>query len=101
MRPVDRRAHFLSNPCRSAWSARLTGRWPGPDGVADYGARGSNASPGLDVELIASGHEEVAQRGPVGSVHEAELLVEPEAVERLLAADFLKQVAVAYWRFLG
>jgi hypothetical protein len=65
------------------------------------GARGSNASPGLDVEVIAGGHEEVAQRGPVGSVHEAELLVEPEAVESLLAADFLKQVAVAYWRFLG
>jgi hypothetical protein len=65
------------------------------------GDRGSNASLGLGVELIASGREEVAQRGPVGSVHEAELLVAPEAVERLLARGFLKQVAAEYWRFLG
>lgn len=63
------------------------------------GARQASAS--LDVELVAGGREAVARRGPVGSVHDAELLVPPEALAGLLTTSFLKRVASAYWRFLG
>jgi hypothetical protein len=55
----------------------------------------------VGVELFACGREEVPRRGPVGSVHEAELLVPSEAVASLLTTSFLERVAAAYRRFLG
>lgn len=67
--------------------------------TAGNGARQASASP--DVELIAGGREAVARRGPVGSVHDAELLVPPEALAGLLTTSFMRRVASAYWRFLG
>jgi hypothetical protein len=70
-----------------------------PATTAGHGAR--NASAGPDVELISARREEVARRGPVGSVHDAELLVPPGALAGLLTTRFLRRVAWAYWRFLG
>jgi hypothetical protein len=53
------------------------------------------------VELIAGGREKAPAHGPVGSVHEAELLVAEQDVERVISAEVLSQVSDAYWRFLG
>jgi hypothetical protein len=55
----------------------------------------------LGVELLARGREEVPLSGPVGSLHEAELLVPAEAVAGLFTKTFLERVAAAYRRFLG
>lgn len=65
------------------------------------GGRGPNASANLVVELIPGGREQVARRGPVGSVHEAELVTAPEAVGPLLTTGFVRRAAGAYWRYLG
>ena len=59
-----------------------------------------NASAGLGVELIPGGREEVARRGPVGSVHDAKLLVPAEASGPLVTSVLLKRVACEYLRFL-
>jgi hypothetical protein len=55
----------------------------------------------LNVRLIPGGREEVARRGPVGSVHDAELLVPAEASGPLVTSVLLKRVACEYRRFLG
>jgi hypothetical protein len=65
------------------------------------GSRVPSASAGLGIELIPGGREEVARRGPVGSVHDAELLVPAEASEPLVTSVLLKRVACEYRRFLG
>jgi hypothetical protein len=52
------------------------------------------------VELIPGGREKVVRSGPVGSIHEAELVVPSAAVASILSAAFLDRVARAYWRFL-
>jgi hypothetical protein len=54
----------------------------------------------LNVRLIPGGREAVARRGPVGSVHDAELLVPAEASESLMTIVLLKRVACEYRRFL-
>jgi hypothetical protein len=53
------------------------------------------------VELIAGGRERTAARGPVASVHEAELTVATEGSEHLVEAGFMREIADAYWRFLS
>jgi hypothetical protein len=55
----------------------------------------------LNVRLIPGGREAVAPRGPVGSVHDAELLVPAEALGDVATTSFLRRVACEYWRFLG
>ena len=64
------------------------------------GSRPPNASASLGVELVPGGREKVARRGPVGSVHGAELLVPAEASEPLVTSVLLKRVACEYRRFL-
>ncbi|HEY7150634.1 MAG TPA: hypothetical protein VH391_03040 [Solirubrobacterales bacterium] len=63
---------------------------------APGGATGSVVA----VDLIAGGREKAAARGPVASVHESELLVTEEYLQRVLSMEVLRQISAAYWRFL-
>jgi hypothetical protein len=58
------------------------------------------ADSAFDVELVPGGREKVVRSGPVGSIHEADLLVPAEAVASILSVAFLERIARAYWRFL-
>jgi hypothetical protein len=53
------------------------------------------------VELIAGGREKTAVRGPVASIHQAELTVAVEGSEQLVGTGFVREVADEYWRFLS
>jgi hypothetical protein len=64
------------------------------------GSRALWADRTFEVELVPGGREKVVRSGPVGSIHEAELLVPATAVASILSAAFLERIARAYWRFL-
>lgn len=55
----------------------------------------------MAVDLIAGGRERTAARGPVASVHEAELVVAAEGTACLVDTELMRELAEAYWRFLG
>jgi hypothetical protein len=59
-----------------------------------------SAATGLGVELLPPGRDEAIRSGPVASVHAAELVVPPDAVNALLTTRFMERVASAYRRFL-